>query len=539
MATDIVWLRDDFRLDDQPALAAASDGPALCVYVHDQRPQNGRPLGGAAKWRLAQSLASLERDLAGLGGRLDVVAGDASRTILALATAAGARRVLWSRRYERDAIALDAGAEAALKTRGIEAASFNGRLMREPRELMKADGRPSGAFSAFWRRHRGLGALPAPLAAPPRLASAPWPPGAPPPTTIAALKLTPTAPDWAAELALGETPGEEGARAALARFVAGALPDYVDGRDGLARDATSRLSASLRFGEVSPRRAAVAVEAAAAATHASRAPPTSTSRSSAGAIFPTPCWPPSRSRDAPAAAGVRALRVPGRRGGLQRLGQGRTGYPVVDAGMRQLWRTGYMQNRVRMIAASFLVKHLLIDWRRGEEWFWDTLCDADPASNPASWQWVTGSGVDAAPFFRISIPSCRARGSTPTALSSDAGSRSWRASRRRTSTRRGARRRLRSPAPTSRSERPTRIPLSTTTPRDRGRSPRLGPCAPESAGARGPRLGLAPPPAAFGRSETITALSSMNAGGGQKFTLYTEMNMRCDNISQSDARFFG
>ena len=132
MTVDIVWLRDDFRLDDQPAVAAAGNRPALFVYVHDQRPQNGRPLGGAAKWRLAQSLASLERRLAERGGRLDIVEGEADRTVLALAEAAEARGVLWTRRYEAEAMALDQRVKAALKERGVEAASFNGRLMREP-----------------------------------------------------------------------------------------------------------------------------------------------------------------------------------------------------------------------------------------------------------------------------------------------------------------------------------------------------------------------------------------------------------------------
>ena len=400
MATDIVWLRDDFRLDDQPALAAASDGPALCVYVHDQRPQNGRPLGGAAKWRLAQSLASLERDLAGLGGRLDVVAGDASRTILALATAAGARRVLWSRRYERDAIALDAGAEAALKTRGIEAASFNGRLMREPRELMKADGRPSGAFSAFWRRHRGLGPLPAPLAAPPRLASAPWPPGAPPPTTIAALKLTPTAPDWAAELALGETP----ARKARGPRSPGSSPAPcpTTSTDATGSRGTRRPGSRRRCASAKCRRAARRSRSRRRPrpTHASRAPPTSTSRSSAGAIFPTPCWPPIPiSRRARCGRSSSASRSGTTRRCFSAWAQGRTGYPLVDAGMRQLWRTGYMHNRVRMIAASFLVKHLLVDWRRGEDWFWDDACDGEPASIRRAGSGPTGTGIDAAPVL--------------------------------------------------------------------------------------------------------------------------------------------
>ena len=405
MTVDIVWLRDDFRLDDQPSIAATADRPALFVHVHDPRPQNGRPLGAAAKWRLAQSLVALERSLALRGARLDVVEGPADRTILALASAADARRVLWTRRYESEAIALDTEVKAVLKAQGVEAQSANGRLMREPWELTKADGKPSGTFSAFWRRHRGLGPLPALQPSPERLASADWPAAAPPRTTIAALKLTPTKPDWSGELSQGETPGEEGARDALLRFAAGALPGYADSRDALAPEGTSRLSAHLRFGELSARRAALAIEDAAAADpRLARAAEKFCSELgwrdfSYALLYANP----DLAR--------RALRPEFERfpfrddeAAFRAWARGETGYPVVDAGMRQLWRTGAMHNRARMIAASFLIKHLLIDWRRGEAWFWDTLVDADPASNPASWQWVAGSGADAAPYFRIFNP---------------------------------------------------------------------------------------------------------------------------------------
>ena len=159
---DIVWLRDDFRLDDQPALAAASGRPALFVYVHDETPENGRPPGGAAKSRLAQSLTAMESALSGRGARLDILLGTAEQTVLALAAATNLKRVLWTRRYEGAAIALDARVKSALRERGVEASSFNGRLLREPWELSKAGGHPSGSFSAFWRRHQALGPFPPP-----------------------------------------------------------------------------------------------------------------------------------------------------------------------------------------------------------------------------------------------------------------------------------------------------------------------------------------------------------------------------------------
>ncbi len=405
MSVDIVWLRDDFRLDDQPAIAAAGERPALYVYVHDELARNGRPLGGAAKWRLAQSLKAMERRLAERGARLDVVQGAADRTILAITAAAGSARVLWTRRYESSAIALDAEVKASLPERGVEGLSFNGRLMREPWELARGDGGPASTFSAFWRRHRAFGPPPSPRPAPPTLGAAPWPEDAPERVPIEALRLTPTAPDRSAELALGETPGEDDGLVALTRFSGEGLRSYPHGRDALALDATSRLSAHLRFGEVSARRAAAAVESAAAADPTLAQPAEKylgelVWRDFAAALL----YAHPDMAERPLRRAFERFPYRNDRAGFRAWARGETGYPVVDAGMRQLWRTGYMHNRARMITASFLVKHLLIDWRRGEEWFWDTLCDADPASNPQNWQWVAGCGVDSAPYFRIFNP---------------------------------------------------------------------------------------------------------------------------------------
>jgi deoxyribodipyrimidine photo-lyase len=404
-SVDIIWLRDDFRLDDQPSIHAVADRSALFVYIHDPAGGGARPLGGAAKWRLAESLTAMEVELAARGGRLDIIKGDAGEMILALAAAANASRVLWSRRYEGRGTALDGRVKSTLRERGAEALSFNGRLMREPWELAKADGAPVGVFTAFWRRHRALPPLPAPTPAPKRVTAAPWPSEAPARVSIESLKLRPTKPDWAGELSLGEAPGEAGALDTLGAFASGALKSYADERDVLAPSAASRLSANLRFGEISPRRIAHTVEAAAAAKPALAGP--------AEKYMAELGW-----RDFAAALlyahpdlATRPLRAEFERfswrddeSGFRAWARGETGYPIVDAGMRQLWRTGYLPNRARMIAASFLVKHLLIDWRRGEEWFWDTLIDADPASNPLNWQWVAGAGVDAAPYFRIFNP---------------------------------------------------------------------------------------------------------------------------------------
>jgi deoxyribodipyrimidine photo-lyase len=404
-STDIVWLRDDFRLDDQPSIHAVADRPALFVYIHNQAGGGARPLGGAAKWRLAESLTAIEAVLAARGARLDILKGDAEETMILLAGAANASRVLWSRRYEGEAKALDERVERALKARGVEALSFNGRLMREPRELSKSDGSPVAIFTAFLRRHRTLGPLPAPTPAPKRLTAAPWPHDAPRRVSIDALKLRPTKPDWSRELSLGEAPGETGALAALQTFTAGALRSYANERDILSPGAASRLSAHLHFGEISPRRIAHAIETAVAAKPALA--------DAADKYLAELTWRDFATAllDAHTDLATRPLRPDFERlpwhndePGFRTWARGQTGYPIVDAGMRQLWRTGYLPNRARLIVASFLVKHLLIDWRRGEEWFWDTLIDADPANNPLNWQWVAGVGVDAAPYFRIFNP---------------------------------------------------------------------------------------------------------------------------------------
>jgi deoxyribodipyrimidine photo-lyase len=402
---DIVLLRDDFRLDDQPSIHAAAGRPALFVTIHDEFGGGARPLGGAAKWRLAESLNAMQAALSDRGARLDIVEGDAEKTILAIAAAANASRVVWTRRYEGGAKALDARVEKALKARGVQALTFNGRLMREPAELAKPDGTPVGIFKAFLRRHRALGPLPAPTPAPKRLTAAPWPHGAPARVSVGALKLRPTKPDWSGELSIGESPGDTGALVALKTFAAEALKDYAHERDILAPGAASRLSANLRLGEISPRRVANAVENAAAAKPALAGAAEKYLSELTWRDFATALL------DAHPDMAMRSLRpefelFPWRHDedGFDAWAHGYTGYPIVDAGMRQLWRTGYLPNRARLVVASFLVKHLLIDWRHGEAWFWDTLIDGDPANNPLNWQWVAGAGVDSAPYFRIFNP---------------------------------------------------------------------------------------------------------------------------------------
>ncbi len=400
--TAIVWLRDDLRLDDQPALRAAAAAPALFVYVFDRNP--ARPLGGAARWWLGKSLAAFATALAAIGGRLDVVAGDPEAILPALARHAGATAVYWTRRYGAAEIETDARIAAAMRREGVATQSFNGQLLRDPEAVRTGAGAPFKVFTPFWRRCCELGPFEAPHAAPRKLHAAPWPHNAPRRADIDDLGLQPTKPDWSGGLAQAWAPGEAGARARLRRFLDDGLRDYAEARDQLAGETTSRLSPHLRFGEISPRRIAAATEAAAQGAHAHRGAEKFLSELgwrefSHALLLQQPDlaqknWNPRFDafpwrRDPPALAAWR---------------RGRTGYPVVDAGMRELWTTGYMHNRVRLIAGSFLTKHLGLDWRDGEAWFWDTLCDADEASNPANWQWVAGSGADAAPYFRVFNP---------------------------------------------------------------------------------------------------------------------------------------
>ena len=402
----IVWLRDDLRLADHPALheAVASGAPVLCLYALDEESAGVRALGGAARWWLHHALAALDDSLRAAGGRLDILRGPAASLVPALAEAAGARGVFWTRRYGAAEIAVDSAIKATLVAQGREAKSFNGQLLAEPFALKTKTGGPYRVFTPFWR---ALAASPvaAPLPAPTRIRAAEWPAGAPSRVARDDLRLRPTKPDWAGGLRAAWTPGEAGARAALQAFLSDRATTYPADRDRPALPATSRLSPHLRFGEISPRAVWHAARHAAATGEVDAAAidkflselgwrdfswhllfhnPDLATRN-VDTRFDAFPW-----RDDPA--------------GLAAWRRGQTGYPIVDAGMRELWTTGYMHNRVRMIAASFLIKHLLIDWRQGESWFQDTLCDADAASNPASWQWVAGSGADAAPYFRIFNP---------------------------------------------------------------------------------------------------------------------------------------
>jgi deoxyribodipyrimidine photo-lyase len=423
----IVWLRDDLRVADNPALTAAAKRglPVVVVYIRDEVSQGIRPLGGAAKWWLHHSLGRLSARLTRLGTPLVLRQGGAHEVIRDLIRETGATAIYWNRRYGGPERALDAAIKDYAKASGLEAHSFQANLLVEPWTIATGAGNPYTVFTPFWkaflaRPEPSRAPLPAPKAIPGFPADATDPKGvALPSDDLDSWKLLPKHPDWSAGLAARWQVGEQAAHEQLESFVTERLLRYADGRDIPADFATSELSPHLRFGEISPFQILERVDAA------RRNGSTETLRNAAKFLAEVGWrefsynllfhWPALATDNfdrrfdgfpwAPSATPA-----------LTAWQEGRTGVPLVDAGMRELWQTGYMHNRVRMVAASFLIKNLLIDWRVGEEWFWDTLVDADPANNAASWQWVAGCGADAAPYFRVFNPVLQAEKFDPKRL---------------------------------------------------------------------------------------------------------------------------
>ncbi|WP_133479541.1 cryptochrome/photolyase family protein [Cognatilysobacter segetis] len=402
MATALVWFRNDLRLDDNPALEAALDAgfDIVPVYVHDPEGE-GEAAGGAASraWR-AGSLAALDAELRARGNALRLFVGHAGATLAGVAAATGATSVFWNRRYEPGVESRDAGVKRQLREDGLDAQSFNGATLFEPWALKTAAGGPYRVFTPYYRAALSRWAPSACRDAPDRIpACEDGPEG----VSIEHLHLTP-ANDWDATFWSHWTPGEAGAREALEAFVDGALHDYASGRDRPDRVGTSRLSPHLHFGEIAVWRVVHAVE-----RQRGRIPD-----AQLDAFLRQLVWrdfaaqllhhfPRTVDRDLDArfqgfdwARPTKAL--------LARWQRGRTGVPIVDAGMRELWTTGWMHNRVRMIVASYLCKHMRMHWRHGAAWFRETLVDADLANNVMGWQWVAGTGADAAPYFRIFNP---------------------------------------------------------------------------------------------------------------------------------------
>jgi deoxyribodipyrimidine photo-lyase len=401
----ILWFRNDLRLADNLALAAAAKrgGRVVPVFIWSPEEEGEWPPGSASRWWLHQSLAAFDAQLRELGSRLVTRRGPTLTALRTLAKETGANAVFWNRRYEPAVIARDAEVTAALRDDGFEAESFNAALLHEPWTIQNQSGRPFQVFTPFWRNCLSQADPAEPVPAPKHLlAPVKWPKSA----ALDELGLEPKI-NWTDGMRAIWQPGEAGATAGLSRFLARAFDDYSEHRNRPDVAGTSRLSPHLHFGEISPRQVWHGLRRMAA----KRGLPVEKWRGSQylaevgwrefahHLLFHFPHTPTE-----PLRADFKKFRWRKDAAFLKAWQKGRTGYPIVDAGMRELWTTGWMHNRVRMIVASFLVKDLLLSWTQGARWFWDTLVDADLAQNTLGWQWTAGCGADAAPYFRVFNP---------------------------------------------------------------------------------------------------------------------------------------
>lgn len=401
----VVWFRNNLRLADNRALTAAvkTGAPVVCLYILDDHTPGQWKRGGASRWWLDKSLAALAHDIEARGGRLILRRGDAAKELPRAVADAGASAVYFTRAYEPSAVALEDNLKAQFDKSGIGFKRYGGNLLREPEEIRTKTGDVYKVYTPFSRAvmqdFQPAKALPAPkqLTAPAKAVKS---------DKLASWGLHPSKPDWSSGFSQVWEPGEAGAQKKLKAFIASALKSYKEDRNRPDKIGTSRLSPHLHFGEITPAQCWTAAAHAAAGLHGAADQGLETfvreliwREFSNTLLFYWPDLP-----EVPFRADFATF--PWRRDDvlLKAWQRGQTGYPIVDAGMRELWHTGYMHNRVRMVVASFLIKHLLIPWQDGEAWFWDTLVDADLANNAASWQWVAGSGADAAPYYRIFNP---------------------------------------------------------------------------------------------------------------------------------------
>ena len=412
----IVWFRNDLRLADNPALTAAiaTGAPVVCIYIWSPEEEGGWPPGAASRWWLHHSLVSLSNALSKLGARLIIRRGLTNAQLIELADRTGARRVFWNRRPEPAAIEQEQQVGRCLKAKGCTWESFGGCMLFGPERIRTRSGSPFQVFTPFFKACKSAGMDTHVIAEPHEISA--WHnyghgdgigDGELTSLSVDALRLLPSI-DWAGGMRNAWNPGEAEAQSRLAEFMDQSVDDYQAGRDFPAVAGVSRLSPALHFGEISPRQAvAAAIKRREFLVDSGR-----DTGSVDGFIrqvhwrefayhllihFPHTVEAPLRAEFAefPWSCDAEAFSA---------WTRGRTGYPFVDAGMRELWTTGYMHNRVRMVASSFLVKDLLISWQEGARWFWDTLVDADLANNTLGWQWVAGCGADAAPYFRIFNP---------------------------------------------------------------------------------------------------------------------------------------
>ncbi len=397
----IMWFRQDLRISDNPALcyAVETGKPIILLFIYDIFSAGLREIGAAQKWWLHHSLVSLSKDITTLGNRLVLKRGAAADIIAEVQGQSGADELVWNRRYGEAEQDVDRSIKSNFNG---SARSFAGLLLHEPSKTRTGAGGPYRVYTPFWKNLMNAPPPRHPFDRPVQL-----------PKTKHDLAgehidhwgFLPTSPNWAEGLREEWRPGEAGAAVRLEKFMSERQQKYDKMRDHPGPDQTSKLSPHLRFGEISPNQL----------WHASLTAEANLGKNKGAAEK----WRQELVwrefsyhllQEWPDLAGTNFNRNFDRfewrtdPAGLKAWKQGKTGYPIVDAGMRQLYQTGWMHNRVRMITGSFLVKHLMIDWREGERWFWDSLVDGDPASNPASWQWIAGTGADAAPYFRIFNP---------------------------------------------------------------------------------------------------------------------------------------
>ncbi len=402
--TTLVWFRQDLRLTDHPALheAVKRGGPIVPVFIWSMEESGGWPRGAASRWWLHQSLLSLSKDLEARGSRLILRQGPAREQLQALAEESQASLVVWNRVYEPAHVLRDKEIMQRCEANGLEVRCFPGSLLHEPWEVQTAQGNPYQVFTPFWKA-----CLQRPAPGPVLKAPTTWPTPSswPQSCSLPDLQLEPSIP-WADGFRTAWQPGEAGARQRLQTFLDGPIESYLEDRNRPGLMGTSRLSPHLHCGEISPRQIWHAITV-------TRAGKPAAWQQQADGFLREVYWREfayhllhhfPRTIDQPLREAFQ--RFPWRHDPrlLKAWQRGNTGYPIVDAGLRELWHTGWMHNRVRMIAASFLVKHLLIPWQEGARWFWDTLVDADLANNTLGWQWTAGCGADAAPYFRIFNP---------------------------------------------------------------------------------------------------------------------------------------
>lgn len=409
----LVWFRHDLRLDDNPALHAALDAgyTPVPVYVHAPEEEGEWAPGAASRAWLHRSLQALDEDLRARGSRLLLRRGPTDATLSALQEETGATAIFWNRKYEPATQPRDAALKKQLRARGMLVESFNGSLLFEPWDLATQQGGPYKVFTPFWRNAQARLRLPSPQPAPavlPRLASEYAS------EYLQALGLAPGL-GWDSGFWEKWRAGEAGAHEALEVFLDGALRGYHSDRDRPDRVGTSLMSPHLHFGEIAPWRIVAALERS--RTAANGTDMDSYIRELGWREFAYHLlhhFPQTTTQNLNPRFGHFEWAKPDARA-MERWRRGRTGVPIVDAGMRELWHTGYMHNRVRMIVASWLTKHMRQHWLQGARWFWDTLVDADLANNTLGWQWVAGTGADAAPYFRVFNPVTQAQKFDPDA----------------------------------------------------------------------------------------------------------------------------